>query len=122
MKKENNKPRSMIKSAGKKSQKDESRNPLEKMSKIDPDVIAKGAAGVAVAAGVVATGMALSKKENRRKVGHAAEKGIDTIQTVARDLKDRVEEIYPQVQHEIAKLSKEQKSLRGRKSSRKHGV
>lgn len=60
--------------------------------------IAMGAAGVALAAGVVAAGAMLADKRNREKTAKAAKKGLkllkDTAQTVAEEIDEiREEEI-----------------------------
>ncbi len=50
--------------------------------------IAKGAAGVALAAGVVAAGAALANKDTREKIGKTAQKGMNTLQDVAGSFAD----------------------------------
>lgn len=81
--------------------------------------VLKTAAGIAIASGVIAAGVALSHKENRKKLGKAAKKGMDMLQNTAENLKDRAEEAYPVVQHAITKSIKTtRKTSKSRKASR----
>ncbi len=57
----------------------------KKVSRIEPTDIAKGAAAISIAAGMIAAGAALMDKENRRKAGKMAGKGMDFIQGMADD-------------------------------------
>lgn len=54
--------------------------------------IAKGAAGIAVAAGVVAAGMALSNKETRKKVAKTAGKVVATLSETSKAVRDELQE------------------------------
>lgn len=50
---------------------------------IDSETIAKGAAGVAIAAGVIAAGAALSNDKTRKRLGKSAKQVVSRISEVA---------------------------------------
>lgn len=59
--------------------------------------IAKGAAGVAVTAGVIAAGAALSKRENRDKLSEGARKTFYVLQDMVGTMLEENPELYEQM-------------------------
>ena len=79
-----------------------------------PKKVAKGAAGVAVAAGVIAAGAALMDQETRDKLGDSAQKGISTLKDSANDFMEGQSQNYQRVTHEVAR-----KRSKGKKGGKK---
>lgn len=73
--------------------------------KVDADMIAKGAAMMAVAAGMVATGAVLSKEKNRDKIARTAKKGMRSMGEIVSNLSKEAREVYPMVAHELRRDS-----------------
>lgn len=82
------------------------------------DMIARGAAGVAVAAGVVAAGAALANKDTRKKLGHTAKVGMENLQSMASNVGDEAQSSYQTTAHQVSSKVGG-KSSRGRKKSQK---
>jgi hypothetical protein len=59
------------------------------------------ATGVAVAAGLVAMGSALSDKENRTRLSKQAQKGLDILQNVASNIQEEIPQRYQAVAHQL---------------------
>lgn len=70
------------------------------------EVVMKGAAGVAVAAGLVAAGAALSNKDTRQKITKVASKGIDILQEKVPEIEQKTKQYYPSVKKFLENRSK----------------
>ncbi len=75
------------------------------------------ATGVAVTAGLVAVGSALTDKENRAKIVKHSQKGVDILQSVIEALKEEAPKAYQAVAHNIQPTMQPRKRKRGRRSS-----
>lgn len=86
----------------KKAKQNRTKNPIQKITKkakgLEPETIAKGAAAVSIAAGMIAAGAALMDKENRKKVGKMAGKSMEFMQDMASDMSKEVQDKYQSVQ------------------------
>jgi hypothetical protein len=91
-------------------------------SKIEPETIAKGAAAVSIAAGVIAAGAMMAKKENRKMAGRVIAKGAKIATEMAQEIGDEASERYQAVQMTVPlksrSSSKSSSSSRGRRSSK----
>lgn len=76
--------------------------------------VAKGAAGLAAVAGMVAVGAALMDEEVRDTLSSNAQKGMSTVRNVLTDQMDEGMEKYQSVAHEIRP-----RKGRGRKKTNK---
>ena len=85
-----------------------------------PGTIAKGAAGVAVTAGVIAAGAALSKRENRDKLSKGARRTFNMLQDVVGTMLEEDPEMLQQLprmprilrRHRITLLQRPQRPQR----------
>jgi len=66
-----------------------------------PKKIAKGAAGVAVTAGVVAVGAALMDQETREMVGEKARQGFGLLKDTASQVTEETTGMYEVTPHEV---------------------
>src|SRR3989344_1321131 len=73
------------------------------MDRVDADMIAKGAAMMAVAAGMVATGAMLAQEKNRKKLGKVARGGMRSFGEIMSDLSEEARDHYPAIAHQITK-------------------
>jgi hypothetical protein len=85
-----------------------------RVGKIEPETIAKGAAVVSIAAGVVAAGAMMADKKNREKAGKAAVKGMDFIKEVASNVNEEAMGKYQAVQMTVPLKRSSKKSNKGR--------
>ncbi len=76
------------------------------------------AAGIAATAGVVAAGVALMDKQNRKKVAKGAKKALGAAQEFASNMSEEIPHRYQTITHELPK-AKRVKSSKSRKSARK---
>lgn len=84
---------------------------LKKMapqSSINAETVARGAAGVAVIAGVVAAGAALSNAETREKLGKGAQSVAQKITEVASNLQEEAQKKYNAAHHDLSISKKSQ--------------
>lgn len=86
----------------------------QKAKKVEPTFVAKGAAAVSIAAGVLAAGAIMADKDNRKKAGKIAVKGMEFIQEVAANASEEVQGKYQAVQMTIP--------LKGKSDSRSSGT
>lgn len=87
------------------------RKKREKKEKMAPK-IAKGAAAISVAAGVVAAGVALSDEETRSKLGEGAKQAMGSMREVASDFREDPQRGYQTVQHKINKGARKLKNTK----------
>jgi hypothetical protein len=71
--------------------------------------VLKGAAGLAVTAGVVAAGVALMDKKTRKKLAQKAQKGIETLRELTSDFEEEVPKRMSAVAQEIKPLRRKAK-------------
>ena len=92
----------------------------KKASRIEPETIAKGAATVSIAAGVIAAGAMLADQKNRQKAGRVAAKGIEFVKEVVADMGEEVQGRYQTVAQNIpTKGSSKQSFSTSKKQSNK---
>lgn len=82
------------------------------------DKISKGAAGIAITAGVVAAGAALANSENRKKLSKVAKETIKRLAETATEVRDEGARMYPAIQHRIGLNNKSSKN-KGKKMQKK---
>lgn len=108
-------PVMMVARAPKKMVKNATRVADKIGNRVDADMIAKGAAMMAVAAGMVATGAMLSQEKNRKKIGKIAQGGMRSFGEMMSDLSEEARDHYPAIAHQIRK----EKTGKKRASSKK---
>lgn len=86
----------------------------KRASRIEPTDIAKGAAAISIATGMIAAGAALMDRENRRRVGKTAKKGMEFMQDMAEEAGGR----YQAVAQKITKGRSSKKQSKGRSKKR----
>ena len=79
--------------------------------------IAKGAAALSVAAGMIAAGAALADEETRGKLGES----VENLREFASDFKDDPQQGYQVVAHSVSKGAKKAKRETGKKISKLKG-
>jgi len=89
-----------------------------KAKKIEPETVAKGAAAVSIAAGMIAAGAALMDKENRRKVGKTAYKGMEFLQGMAATATEEAQGRYQAVHMTVPLKAGQSKGRSSKKQSR----
>ncbi|OGE44623.1 hypothetical protein A3A45_02855 [Candidatus Daviesbacteria bacterium RIFCSPLOWO2_01_FULL_36_8] len=76
--------------------------------------LAMGATGLALAAGAVATGVALSKKKNRTKLVKEVKRASEKVADIKQSLQD-AKERYQAYQHRIGLGKGKKKNAKGKK-------
>ena len=84
-----------------------------------PKKIAKGAAGVAVTAGVVAVGAALMDQDTRDKMGEKARQGFGLLKDTASQVTEETAAMYEVTPHQVRTSQSNAKKKTGAKKTSK---